>query len=91
MGRVTPFRAMSTISAKCAGGLDKSMISLLEILTKWEPLWLFVLLTAELVFSILIWRMARIEFWYDKEWNERKAARRKRQFNFENLTDGEGK
>ena len=50
-----------------------------NFLTKYEPEWLFILLSAELVFSILIWKMARIEFEYDKEWNERKAARRKKQ------------
>lgn len=49
----------------------------LELLTKWEPVWLFLLLALELWFSIAIWRMAKIEFEYDKEWNERKAARRK--------------
>lgn len=67
----------------------------LEIFNKWlehwEPLWLMLILSAELIFSVLIWRMARIEFWYDKEWNERKAARRKRQHSFESLNQGEGK
>lgn len=52
---------------------------MLQFLTVWEPLWLFILLAAEMVVSLLIYRMARIEFEYDREWNERKAARRKRQ------------
>lgn len=63
-----------------------------------EPYWLFWILSAELlmaiigtIFSVLIWRMAKIEFEYDKEWNERKAARRKRAMQFEHLTEGEGK
>ena len=64
---------------------------MLELLSKYEPLWLLAVLCAELWYSIQIYKMARIEFEYDKEWNERKAARRKRQFNFEQLTTGEGK
>ena len=67
------------------------MRELLHFIEVWEPLWLLVILTAELVYSILIWKMAKVEFEYDKDWNERKAARRKRQFNFEDLTKGEGK
>lgn len=49
----------------------------LDFLTKWEPVWLLIVLVAELIYSIRIYTMARIEFDYDKEWNERKAARRK--------------
>lgn len=60
-------------------------------LEHWEPLWLFIVLNLELGFSVLIWRMARMEYWYDKEWNERKAARRKRQLQFDSLTQGEGR
>lgn len=60
-------------------------------LSKWEATWLFLVLVGETVFSILIWRMSKIEFDYDKEWNERKAARRKRQFQFEDLNQGEHK
>lgn len=67
------------------------MSALLEWLEKWEPLWLLIVLLAELIYSIKLHRMAKIEFEYDKEWNERKAARRKRHLNFENLTEGEGK
>lgn len=63
----------------------------LELLAKYEPVWLLLILTVETVFSFLIWRMARIEFWYDKEWNERKAARKKRHLQFEDLNQGEGK
>lgn len=62
-----------------------------SFLGKWEPVWLFAVLVLESIFSILIWRMARIEYQYDKEWNERKAARRKRALQFENLTTGESK
>lgn len=51
---------------------------MLDFLLKYEPIWLFILLLAEMVVSLLIYRMARIEFEYDREWNERKAARRKR-------------
>lgn len=64
---------------------------MLEFLSRYEPLWLLVVLVAELWYSIQIHNMAKIEFEYDKEWNERKAARRKRQLNFESLTSGEGK
>lgn len=62
-----------------------------EFLSKYESIWLFLILSIETVFSFLIWRMARIEFDYDKEWNERKAARRKRHLQFEELNQGEGK
>jgi hypothetical protein len=52
---------------------------------------LLIVLVAELIYSIRIYQMAKIEFEYDREWNERKAARRKRQMQFDNLTVGEGR
>lgn len=67
------------------------MDSLLVNLSKWEPLWLLVVLVAELIYSIRIHRMAKIEFEYDKEWNERKAARRKKHIQFDELNQGEGR
>jgi hypothetical protein len=63
----------------------------LKWLEHWEPLWLLIVLVAELIYSIRIYQMAKIEFEYDREWNERKAARRKRQMQFDNLTVGEGR
>lgn len=71
--------------------LTGMLVSLNKWFSLWEPLWLFVVLAIETVFSVLVWRMARIEYEYDKEWNERKAARRKKKFEFESLTDGESK
>lgn len=64
---------------------------MLEWLAKTEPLWLLCILTLETYLSYRIWSMAKVEFEYDKEWNERKAARRKKQMNFDQLTQGEGK
>ncbi len=64
---------------------------MLEWLTKWEPVWLLGILSLETLVSLLIYRMSKIEFDYDKEWNERKAARRKKHLQFEYLTDGESK
>ncbi len=64
---------------------------MLEFLTRWEPLWLIVVLIAELVYSVRLHHMAKIEFEYDKEWNERKAARRKKHVQFDDLNVGEGK
>jgi hypothetical protein len=71
--------------------LTGTLVSLNKWFGQWEPLWLFLVLLIETIFSVLVWRMARMEYWYDKEWNERKAARRKRKFEFESLTDGESK
>lgn len=50
----------------------------LAFLEHTEPLWLFILLSGEMWLSYQIWKMAKIEFQYDKEWNERVAARRQR-------------
>ena len=53
---------------------------MLKLLTDTEPAWLLIVLVAELIFSVLIWRMARIEFEYDKQYNikmEAREARRK--------------
>ncbi len=58
-----------------------------QILSEWEPLWLFGALFGEFLVSILIWRMARIEFDYDREWNERKAARRKKRIKEETIIE----
>lgn len=64
---------------------------LLEVLTRTEPLWLLIVLVAELIYSIRIHTMAKIEYEYDREWNERKAARRKKHLQFDDLNVGEGK
>lgn len=65
--------------------------TILHFLSKYEPIWLPILLTAELFYSIRLHTMAKIEFEYDKDWNERKAARRKKHLVFEELNQGEGK
>lgn len=64
---------------------------MLHLLETYEPLWLLVVLIAELVYSIRIHTMAKIEYEYDREWNERKAARRKKHIQFDELNQGEGK
>jgi hypothetical protein len=68
---------------------------MLEWLTKWEPLWLFIILTGELVVGLYSAWILTVEYWYDKSFNDAmKAARRDRRrkkYEFENLTDGEMK
>ena len=51
---------------------------MISFLTHWEPLWLLIVLVAEFIFTFLSWRMLKIEFEYDKKWNERQEARETR-------------
>lgn len=67
------------------------MDSLNKWLEHWEPLWLFLLIGAEMLIGAASLYVLVREYIYDKEWNERKAARRKRHLQFEHLNDGEGK
>lgn len=68
---------------------------MLEILGKTEPLWLFGILTIEMLAGLYSAWILTVEYWYDKEFNENiKAARRERRrkrYEFESLTDGEAK
>lgn len=64
-------------------------------LAHWEPTWLFCFIAFESLVGVPVnIYMAYIltkEYWYDKEWNERRAARRKKQAQFDSLTAGEGR
>lgn len=51
---------------------------MLEWLTRWEPLWLFLILAAELGFSIRSWIVLEKEFSYDKDFNEQYIIPKKR-------------
>jgi hypothetical protein len=42
-----------------------------------EPLWLFIILAAELVVGLATLTILLIEYHYDKEWNETKSKRKK--------------
>ena len=42
-----------------------------------EPLWLFIILAAELVVGLATLTILVLEYWYDKEWNESKSKRRR--------------
>lgn len=64
---------------------------MLASLQHWEPLWLLIILTIEMAAGLYSAWILRVEYHYDKEWNERKAARRRRHLDFESLTAGEGK
>lgn len=66
---------------------------MLEWLTKYEPIWLFVILFGELLVGLYSAWILTVEFWYDKDFNEniRKSRRdkRRKQFEFEKLCIGE--
>ncbi len=62
-----------------------------NFLAKYEALWLFVLIGLELVCGVVTVAILILEYNYDRMWNERKAARRKRHLNFTDLNIGEGK
>ena len=68
---------------------------MLEWLQRWEPLWLFILLSAELCCGIFTVWVLVLEFYYDKAFNESiresRKERRRKKYEFENLTNGEGK
>jgi hypothetical protein len=63
--------------------------------SKWEPIWLFVILAYEAAVGTLTLVVLLIEYWYDKAFNDNiKAARRERRrkkYEFEHLTEGESK
>jgi hypothetical protein len=42
-----------------------------------EPLWLFIILAAELVVGVATLTILIIEYHYDREWNESKSKRRR--------------
>lgn len=56
-----------------------------EILTKYEGLWLFLILTLETMFTLYTSIILTIEYWYDKNFNEaiKKARRERRRKNYE--------
>lgn len=64
-------------------------------LEHWEATWLFVLIFAELVVGVYSGVILTIEYKYDKAFNEQlKAAKResrRKKYEFESLTDGEGR
>lgn len=64
-------------------------------LGKWEPLWLIAILSLEATVGIATFVILIIEYWYDKEFNENIKAsrkeRRRKQYEFENLTEGESR
>ena len=71
----------------------------LEWFTKWEPVWLFLILFLELCIGIRNWFTLEKEYDYDKWFNEqyvvpkKKFKQRKAAFTLpeQNLTEGEGK
>lgn len=60
-------------------------MTLLEWLAKYEPLWLFLLLSLELLFSAMGLMVLA------KRLTQRKTYRRSKKDDFESLTDGEGR
>ena len=75
------------------------MDGILTFLAKWEPLWLFAILFAELCIGIRNWFTLEKEFEYDRDFNEKyivpKKAFKQKKIAFtlpeETLTNGEGK
>jgi hypothetical protein len=65
--------------------------TLIAWLGRTEPLWLFVVLMIEMVAGIYSAVILTIEYKYDRDWNERLRARRKKKMDFEELTQGEHK
>lgn len=61
-----------------------------SFLARWEPLWLFLLIGFEGLVALYSAWILTVEFNYDKEWNERKAARRKRIIQAEIKVSNEG-
>ncbi len=61
----------------------------------YEPLWLFLLISAELLVGICTLVILIVEYRYDASFNEQlKAARResrRKKYDFNILNDGEGK
>ena len=51
---------------------------MLELLTKWEPAWLLIILAWELYETRKSNRILEKEYDYDREWNERMLARKAR-------------
>jgi hypothetical protein len=54
------------------------VISMLDFLTKYEPVWLFLILFAELGISMRNWRVLEKEYEYDKWFNEEYIIPKKR-------------
>lgn len=73
-------------------------MSILEFLTRWEPVWLFLILAAELCIGIRNWFTLEKEYEYDKWFNEqylipKKRFKQKKTFQLpeQNLTEGESR
>jgi hypothetical protein len=73
-------------------------MTVLEFLAKWEPVWLFLILAAELCIGIRNWFTLEKEYEYDKWFNEeylipKKRFKQKKVFQLpeQNLTEGESK
>lgn len=68
---------------------------MLDWLTRWEPLWLFIILMGELIVGLYSAWILTVEFYYDKEFNEAmkdaRRERRRKKYEFDHLTEGEGK
>lgn len=64
-------------------------------LSRWEPSWLFLILTYEALVGTATFVILVIEYYYDAAFNSNiKAARkerRRKKYEFEHLTDGESK
>ena len=71
----------------------------LDWFTRWEPIWLFIILFAELCIGIRNWFTLEKEFKYDKDFNEKyivpKKQFKQKKIAFalpeQNLTEGESK
>jgi hypothetical protein len=72
----------------------KTLEAINTALSHWEPTWLFLLIAFEALIgvpvNIIMLHILNKEYWYDKEWNERKAARRKRIIQAEITPSNEG-
>ena len=68
---------------------------MLAVLEHWEPLWLLIILGGELIVGLYSAYMLHKEYVYDKTFNEemmeRRKERRRKKYEFERLTDGEGR
>ena len=67
-----------------------------SLLSKWEPIWLFLILAYEALIGTATFVVLMIEYWYDKEFNDnvkaaRKERRRKKFEEVTHLTEGEMK
>jgi hypothetical protein len=67
-----------------------------SLLSKWEPIWLFLILAYEAFIGTATFVVLMIEYWYDKEFNDnvkaaRKERRRKKFEEVTHLTEGEMK